>query len=50
MHNFPHHWRISFANHSLVTFTNVLENVITVRMQSRQWDSTVFNGAEEVDN
>jgi len=28
----------------------VLENVITVGMQSRQWDSTVFNGAEEVDN
>jgi len=25
-------------------------NVITAGMQSRQWDSTVFNGAEEVDN
>jgi len=33
---------------SAVHFINVLENLITVGMQSRQWDSTVFNDAEEV--
>jgi len=33
-----------------MTFTNVLENVSIVGMQSRQWDSTVFNDAEEAGN
>jgi len=35
--------RISFVKHSLLTFTYALENLITVAMQSRQWDSIVFN-------
>jgi len=29
-HTFPHHWTVSLAKHSPMTFTNVLENVITV--------------------
>ena len=29
-HTFPHHWIISLAKHSPMTFTNVLENLITV--------------------
>ena len=43
-HTFPHHWRISLANHSPMIFTNVLENLFTVGMKTRQWDSTVFRG------
>ena len=31
-------------------FYNVLENLSIVGMQSRQWDSTVFNDAEELGN
>ena len=31
-----------------MTSTNVLENLITVEMLSRQWESAVFNDAEEV--
>jgi len=27
-----------------MTFTNVLENLFTVGMKTRQWDSTVFRG------
>jgi len=45
---FPHRWAVSLAKHSAMIFINVLENLITVGMQSRQWDSTVFNDAEEV--
>jgi len=33
-----------------MTCTNVLENLITVGMQSRQWDSTVFSDAEDIGN
>ena len=29
-HTFPHHWTVSLAKHSPVTFTNVLESVITL--------------------
>ena len=29
-HTFPHHWTVSLAKHSPMTFTNVLENLITV--------------------
>jgi len=47
---FPYHWRISLAKHSPITFTNVLENLITAGKQSRQWEFTVFNDAEEVEN
>ena len=47
---FSHYWRTSSANYSPMTFTNVLETVIIVGMQSRQWDSTVFNDAEELGN
>ena len=49
-HTFPHRWRISLAKHSPMTFTNVPENLITVGMQSRHWDSSVFNDAEEAGN
>jgi len=49
------------GNHSVVkqpitfsishdTYTNVLESLITVGIQSRQWVSTVLNDAEEVGN
>jgi len=33
-----------------MTFTNVLENLSIVEMQSRPWDPTVLNDAEEVGN
>jgi len=46
-HTFPHHWRMSLAKHSSMIFINVLENLISVRMQSRHWDFTVFHDAEE---
>ena len=29
-HTFPHHLTVSLAKHSTMTFTNVLENLITV--------------------
>jgi len=29
-HTFPHHWTVSLAKHSPMTFTNVLENLIIV--------------------
>ena len=29
-HTFPHHWTVSLAKHSPMTFTNVLENLVTV--------------------
>ena len=45
-HPFPHHWRSSLAKQSPMTFTDV-EDLITT---GRQWDSTVFNDAEEVGN
>ena len=41
---------IPLAKHSPMTFTNVLENLSIVGMQSRQLDSTVFNDAEEAGN
>jgi len=39
---------ISIAKHSPMTSIYVLENLITVGMQSRQWDSTVYDVAESL--
>jgi len=33
-----------------MAFTNILENLITAGMWSRQWDSNVFSDAEEAGN
>ena len=35
---FPHHWTVSLAKHSPMTFTNVLENLITVHV----WNTAVM--------
>ena len=45
-HTFPHHWRISLAKHSPMTFTNVLENLSIAKQEV----TPVFNDAEEVGN
>jgi len=47
-HTFPHHWTVSLAKHSSMTFTNVLENLITLWNVKQAGVSTVLNDAEEV--
>jgi len=40
-HTFPHHWTVLLAKHSPMTFTNALENLITV------WNVKAVNGSPQ---